>query len=339
MTNAVTPAPALAIHHLSKRYGETLAVNDFSLEIAAGETLALLGPSGCGKSTVLRCVAGLEQPDSGRVKIAGQEATTCPPERRGVGMVFQDYALFPHLSVLDNVAYGLRMRRSPPPEALARARKALALVELTGLELRRPDQLSGGQAQRVALARALATGSPLLLLDEPLSNLDERLRSQLRTELRELLNRTEAAALLVTHDQREALAIASRVAVMRAGQLIQVAPASELFGQPTTAWVAAFLGHENIYPQAGGRALIIPEAALSLGEGDAFTVVQRQPTGSGLHLTLAHTLGPLRLHLSPREERLLEGDSLRLRVVEAAVLNVPDDRGAVESMAEGEAPA
>ncbi|MFC6617599.1 ABC transporter ATP-binding protein [Deinococcus radiophilus] len=192
------------MQHLTKRYGPTLAVQDFSLDINQGETLALLGPSGCGKSTVLRCVAGLEQPDTGRVLMHGRDVTGLPPEQRGVGMVFQDYALFPHLSVLGNVAFGPKMRRVPKEEAERQAHEALSLVELTGLEDRRPDQLSGGQQQRVALARALATGSDLLLLDEPLSNLDERLRGELRGELKDLLARSGAAALLVTHDQREA---------------------------------------------------------------------------------------------------------------------------------------
>lgn len=329
----MTNPPALDIQHLTKHYGQTLAVADFSLSLAAGETLALLGPSGCGKSTVLRCVAGLEQPDSGTLSMGGREVTRLPPEARGVGMVFQDYALFPHLTVLENVAYGPRMRRTPKAEALARAREALQLVELTGLEARKPDQLSGGQAQRVALARALAAGSGLLLLDEPLSNLDERLRTQLRADLRDLLARIGAAALLVTHDQREALAVATRVAVMRAGRPVQVAPAAALFEQPQTAWVAEFLGHQNIYPQGDGTALVVPERALRLGTGDRFTVTASQPTDSGPLVTLAHPLGPLRLHLSPREAELLESGTLSLRLDERRVLRLPDDRAQNETQA------
>ncbi|ADY26273.1 Polyamine-transporting ATPase [Deinococcus proteolyticus MRP] len=319
--------PALSVQQLTKHYGPTLAVNNFSLDVQPGETLALLGPSGCGKSTVLRCVAGLERPDSGQIVMAGRDVTYEPPETRGVGMVFQNYALFPHLSVLGNVAYGPRMRRVPRAEAERRAREALDLVDLGELEDRRPDQLSGGQQQRAALARALATGAGLLLLDEPLSNLDEKLRHELRGELKALLAHTRSAALLVTHDQREALAVAGRVAVMRAGQLVQVGKGPELFARPATAWVAAFLGHANIFAGPGGTAQVVPEQALRLGVGDAYRVSAQLLTDSGTEVTLDHPLGPLRLHLSPRESGLIESGQLRLQVDGAGVLQVPDDRG------------
>ncbi|WP_261663978.1 ABC transporter ATP-binding protein [Deinococcus sp. Marseille-Q6407] len=331
-----SPAPALSIQRLSKHYGQTAAVNDFSLDVANGETLALLGPSGCGKSTLLRMVAGLERPDSGQIRMAGQDVTREPPEARGVGMVFQDYALFPHLSVLDNVAYGPRMRRVPRAEAQRCAQEALALVDLSALAARRPDELSGGQQQRVAVARALATGAGLLLLDEPLSNLDEKLRHELRGELKTLLAQTRAAALLVTHDQREALAVAQRVAVMRAGQLVQVDSAAELFARPATAWVAAFLGHSNIFALPGtGQARVIPEQALRLGAGDPWPVTRTQLTDSGQEVTVRHPLGRLKLHLSPRESQLLEGVpasglQLRLQVDEATTLLLPDDRASDE---------
>lgn len=319
--------PALSLEGLSKNYGETRAVIEFSLRVAAGETVALLGPSGCGKSTVLRCVAGLEVPDGGRVLIGGQDVTGQPPERRGVGMVFQNYALFPHLSVLDNVAYGLRMNRTPKPEAQERAHAALKLVGLDHLAERWPEQLSGGQQQRIALARALAPGARLLLLDEPLSNLDEHLRTELRAELRQLLGRTGTAALMVTHDQREALAVAARVAVMRAGQRVQQGPAAELFARPATAWAAEFLGHQNIYPQPDGSALVIPEAAVTLGAGETiYPITAAQLTDSGQQVTLAHPLGPLSLHLSPREMRHVAPQGLRLSIDEGAALRLPDDR-------------
>ncbi|GHF97269.1 ABC transporter ATP-binding protein [Deinococcus piscis] len=331
MSSPTTAPTALSIQRLSKHYGRTVAVQDFSLDVAAGETLALLGPSGCGKSTVLRCVAGLERPDSGQIMMEGREMTGLPPEARDIGMVFQDYALFPHLSVLGNVAYGPRMRRAPRAEAERRAREALALVDLSGLEHRRPDQLSGGQQQRVALARALATGSGLLLLDEPLSNLDEKLRHELRGELKSLLAQTRSAALLVTHDQREALAVAGRVGVMRAGQLVQVGPGPDLFARPATAWVAAFLGHANIFKGPNGTARVVPEQAVRLGAGDSYHITAQVLTDSGSEVTVDHPLGPLRLHLSPREHGLIKGGQLSVQVDEAGVLQVPDDRGPVEA--------
>lgn len=317
---------ALSLHGLSKRYGPTLAAEEVSLTVGAGETVALLGPSGCGKSTVLRCVAGLERPDAGRVGIGGRDATALPPEARHVGLVFQDYALFPHLSVLGNVAYGPRMRGARRAEAEGRAREVLALVGLDTLAERKPAQLSGGQAQRVALARAVATGSPLLLLDEPLSNLDEQLRARLRSDLRALFGQVGAGVLLVTHDQREALALAARVAVMRVGRLVQVGAAAEVFARPATAWVAAFLGHANVLAAPGGVARLVPEEAVRLGEGDPFPVTTHQPTDTGAEVTVAHPLGPLTLHLSPREAAGIEEGRLRLSVDDQRVLTLPDDR-------------
>lgn len=317
---------ALRVTGLSKRFGETRAVEDVSLHVDAGETVALLGPSGCGKSTVLRCVAGLERPDAGRVEVGGRDVTALPPEARHVGLVFQDYALFPHLTVLGNVAYGLRMRGKTRAHAEVQARATLALVGLEALEGRRPAQLSGGQAQRVALARAVATGSPLLLLDEPLSNLDEQLRARLRSDLRDLFGRVGAGVLLVTHDQREALALAHRVAVMRAGRVVQVGAASEVFARPATAWVAAFLGHPNLLPAPGGGVLLVPEDAVRLGVGDPAPVLTHQATDSGLEVTVRHPLGPLTLHLSPREAGAVKNGALRLALDSARLLTLPDDR-------------
>ncbi|WP_229723571.1 ABC transporter ATP-binding protein [Deinococcus aerolatus] len=318
--------PALTTHHLSKSYGPVQAARDVSLTVGAGETLALLGPSGCGKSTVLRMVAGLERPDAGRVEVGGRDVTGLPPEARHIGLVFQDYALFPHLSVLNNVAYGPRMRGAARAEAHRRAQEALALVNLTELAARTPGQLSGGQAQRVALARALATNSPLLLLDEPLSNLDERLRAELRNDLRDLFRRVGAGVLLVTHDQREALALAGQVAVMRAGQLVQTGAAREVFDRPATAWVAAFLGWANVLVRGSGQALLVPEDAVRLGEGEAFPVTSRHTTEAGETVTVAHLLGPLTLNLSAREVGLLGGEGLRMEVDEGRLRTVTDDR-------------
>lgn len=328
--NRGVPGPALLVQNLSKRFGGTVAAQDVSLRVETGETVALLGPSGCGKSTVLRCVAGLERPDRGTVSIGGRDVTHLPPEARQVGLVFQDYALFPHLSVLGNVAYGPRMRGLPRVQAEVRAREALALVGLEDLAGRRVTGLSGGQAQRVALARAVATRAPLLLLDEPLSNLDEQLRARLRVDLRELFARVGAGVLLVTHDQREALAVAARVAVMRAGRLVQTGRAEEVFAHPASAWIAAFLGHGNLLPASDGTVLLVPEDAVRLGEGEACPVQTRQATDTGVEVTVLHPLGPLHLDLSVREAaRLEEGpgkDRLRLTVDRSRVLALPDDR-------------
>jgi iron(III) transport system ATP-binding protein len=250
---ASTAPPALELRHLSKRFsvhrsGSDLpsVVDDLNLQVAPGELLTLLGPSGCGKTTTLRLIAGLEEPDGGEVWIDGRNMTGPfrPPERRGVGLVFQDYALFPHLNVLDNVLFGLR--RLPRAERLPRARETLSLVGLTVFESRMPHQLSGGQQQRVALARALAPRPRLLLLDEPFSNLDAQLRHATRQEVRTILRRSGVAAILVTHDQEEALAFSDRIALMRAGQIDQVGTPQDIYTRPRTAFVASFLGRSNL---------------------------------------------------------------------------------------------
>jgi len=316
--------------NLSKTYAEMPAVQNVSPTLDSGETLALLGPSGCGKSTLLRLIAGLERSDSGRICMNGQDVTLAPPERRNLSLVFQDYALFPHLNVLDNVAYGPRMRGVGRPEARQQALDALAQVGLQGLERRRVHELSGGQQQRVALARALAPRPALLLLDEPLSNLDEQLRASLRLELKAVFAEQRAGVLLVTHDQREARVLAGRLALMRAGKLVQVGTTAGVFEHPATAWAAAFLGERNLYPQPGG-ALLVPERAVTLDAGEAWPVLATLPADTGLDVTLAHRLGPLHLTLSPRETALLEGGLVRDRAVRAEVnLNLcpvlPEDR-------------
>ncbi len=314
----------LSLLNLSKTYA-TPAVQDVSLTLHSGETLALLGPSGCGKSTLLRMIAGLERPDTGRVYMAGQDVTMSPPERRNLSMVFQDYALFPHLNVADNVAYGPRMRGVSRQTARATALEALARVGLEDLEGRRIHELSGGQQQRVALARALAPSPALLLLDEPLSNLDEQLRTSLRQDLGRLFAETQAGVLLVTHDQREALSLAGRVALMRAGMVMQTGKTSEVFSRPVNAWAAAFLGERNLFVQPGG-VLMVPERAIALGKGEAWTVLERVPSEDGVRVRLAHPLGPLSVTLSPREATLLTGPGLQAEVNMAECLTLPDDR-------------
>ena len=322
---------ALQTTDLTRHYDPVIAAEQVNLSLETGQTLALLGPSGSGKSTVLRLIAGLERCDTGSVSVAGRDVTNLPPEARNLGLVFQEYALFPHLRVLGNVAYGPRMRGASRVQAEQQAREALALVGLADLEGRRVGELSGGQQQRVALARALAPRPPLLLLDEPLSNLDEPLRLALRTELRELFERLETAVVLVTHDQREALSLADCVALMRGGRVVQVGSAAEVFAQPATAWVAEFLGQQNVFAR-GGLAIIVPESAVILGEGERHTVLSSQPNERGVTLTVNHELGKLTLHLSAREAARLNGHTLRLRLDETQMREVADDRERADSV-------
>lgn len=241
------PARALLeVERLRKAFpgAGAAAVSRVSLSVGEGELLALLGPSGCGKTTTLRMIGGFETPDAGAIRLAGRDITHLTPEARGIGFVFQDYALFPHLDVLDNVRFGLRgMTRAA---SLERAREMLALVGLSDLEKRRPHELSGGQQQRVALARSLATRPKLILMDEPFSNLDARMRVETRQEVRKLLKATGAAGILVTHDQEEALAMADRLAVMEGGRVIQIGTPDEIYRNPATQFVASFIGRSNI---------------------------------------------------------------------------------------------
>ncbi len=238
----------LQVSRLRKRFahGDSPAVQRVSFDLGEGEMLALLGPSGCGKTTTLRMIGGFESPDEGQIRLYGSDITHLPPEARGIGFVFQDYALFPHLSVLDNVKFGLR--KLSRAEAQARAAEMMALVGLTGLEKRRPHELSGGQQQRVALARTLAVAPPLVLMDEPFSNLDAAMRVETRQEVRKLLKAAGSAGILVTHDQEEAMAVADRIAVMEAGRLVQIGTPDEIYRHPVSAFVASFLGRSNILP-------------------------------------------------------------------------------------------
>jgi putative spermidine/putrescine transport system ATP-binding protein len=239
-------ADDLEVRGAIKRYGNVTALGGVSLRVEQGEFLTLLGPSGCGKSTLLGLIAGSLEPDAGIIQIGGRRVDTLPSERRNIGMVFQSYALFPHLPVQENVAFGLRMRRVTEPEIKRRVADALEMVGLSTMFSRFPRQLSGGQQQRVALARALVIEPAVLLLDEPLSNLDARLREQLRDELRGLQSRLRTTSVYVTHDQAEALALSDRIAVMNGGRIIEIGTPLELYRTPKYRFTAEFLGNTNL---------------------------------------------------------------------------------------------
>ena len=241
-------AGALALEGVTRRFGEHTAVDDVSLEITAGELLALIGASGSGKTTTLRIVAGYEVPDSGKVLLDGRDITALPPQKRGFGMVFQHYALFPHMPVEDNVAFGLEARGIPKSKRLERARSTLESVGLGSAGKRGIQSLSGGEQQRVALARALVIEPEVLLLDEPLSNLDPTLRQTTRDDLRAMLHRVGVSALFVTHDQEDAFAIADRIALIRRGKLLQVGTPEDLYDRPASLGVARFIGRSTILP-------------------------------------------------------------------------------------------
>jgi iron(III) transport system ATP-binding protein len=239
----------LSIREVTKRFPNgTVAVDGVSLDVREGEMLSFLGPSGCGKTTLLRLIAGFEAPTSGQIWLAGKRLDTLPPNRRGATMVFQGYALFPHLSVFENVAYGLRVRRVSRQETVRRVDRALDLVGLAGLGGRQPHQLSGGQQQRVAVARALILEPALLLFDEPLSNLDAKLREQMRFEIRALQQRLGITAIYVTHDQAEAMTLSDRIAVMRAGEIEQLGGPRDIYEVPATHFVADFIGRATFLP-------------------------------------------------------------------------------------------
>jgi putative spermidine/putrescine transport system ATP-binding protein len=252
-----------------KSFGEVAAVDGVDLEIPAGEFFTLLGPSGSGKSSTLRIVAGFEQPDEGRVYLRGTDVTALPPYERDVNTVFQDYALFPHMTVAENVEYGLRIRKVPKRERRARVEETLAMVRLPAFGGRKPSQLSGGQRQRVALARAIVNRPQVLLLDEPLGALDLKLRQDMQIELKRIQQEVGITFVYVTHDQEEALTMSDRIAVFNDGRIEQVGPPAELYEKPATEFVAGFVGVSNLLERDGRRFTVRPEKIRILGEADA----------------------------------------------------------------------
>ncbi len=262
--------PLLALESLTIAYGGKPAVHALDLAVRKGEVLSLLGPSGCGKTTTMRCVAGLLKPASGRIRLAGRDVTEVPANRRGVGLVFQSYALFPHLTAFENVAFGLRLQKRPEAEIRERAGAMLEAVGLGGFAGRLPAELSGGQQQRVALARALVMKPDLLMLDEPLSNLDARLRLEMRGELQRLRAAFGTTMIYVTHDQSEALALSDRIAVMREGRIEQLGAPEEVWSRPASLFVARFMGFETILARGAEGGLqpvgeVAPQGAALFG--------------------------------------------------------------------------
>ncbi|RMC92724.1 ABC transporter ATP-binding protein [Aquitalea palustris] len=287
----------LRLEEVCKRFGPKLVADQLSLTLEAGEVLALLGPSGCGKSSLLKMIAGLEQPDSGRLSFAGADLAGVAAEARRFALMFQDFALFPHLDVLGNVCFGLIEHGVARAAARQQALACLQQLGLAGMEARKVWTLSGGEQQRVALARALVTRPRLLLLDEPFSSLDADLRRQLQQEFRQQLQQAAIPAVLVTHDREEAFALADRVAVLREGRIVQCATPAQLLAAPATPWLARFIGYENVLAEG-----VVPEQALRLGPEQPAAAVRRIiQLADGVRVTVASADGELTLTLSARE--------------------------------------
>ena len=257
--SSVGAPPLVRFEDVAKRFGTVTAVDGVNLEIAEGEFFALLGPSGCGKTTLMRLLAGFAEPDTGRILLNGQDIVGLPPHRRPSSMMFQTYALFPHLNVEKNIGFGLKQQGWAKDRAAARVEQMLRLVRLEGLNLRRPDQLSGGQKQRVGLARALALQPKILLLDEPLAALDRKLREETRIELKAIQRTLGVTFMIVTHDRDEAMVVADRIAVMNEGRIAQFGAPREVYEQPASRFVAEFLGEANLFPEGAGWRLVRPE--------------------------------------------------------------------------------
>jgi len=368
--NAQAPAAiGVTVDRVSKRFthqvkGEVYAARDVSIDVRPGEFLTLLGPSGCGKTTTLRMIAGFETPDAGRITFAGQDVTRLPANQRGIGFVFQNYALFPHLSVAENVAYGLRVRGQQEAEIGRSVADVLQLVGLAGYEPQFPAQLSGGEQQRVALARAIVIRPRVLLFDEPLSNLDAKLRVQMRHEIRDLQRRLAITAIYVTHDQEEAMAVSDRIAVMNEGTVVQTGTAEDLYHRPGNRFVAQFIGRANLVPArvehiegeriivaALGRSIALPRTAGDFAPGTPVRLLLRPEAivlgregghdAGGARVTARTFLGekieyvldcagePLQVvrYNAGAQDLFHEGDRVAVRFVEDAVALLADAAG------------
>lgn len=287
-------APRIRVSNLVKRFGDIQAVNGISFDVEDGELVSLLGPSGCGKTTTLRCIGGYETATSGEIEIAGQVINDVPIHKREIGMVFQNYALFPHKTVAGNVGFALKMRGITKDEQRTRVAETLDLVDLPGYEDRYPSQLSGGQCQRVALARAIIHRPAILLLDEPLANLDRKLRETMRVELKLIQERVGISAIFVTHDQEEALVMSDRVAVMQDGDIHQLAAPAEIYNRPATAFVAKFIGETNFFE---GKVVDVEAglAKIEIGDGTILLVGAADARQRGQ--TVAVTVRPERIDI------------------------------------------
>jgi putrescine transport system ATP-binding protein len=311
--------PLLRIENVVKNFGSFRAVDRLSLDIRAGEFFALLGPSGCGKTTLLRMLAGFETPDEGRILLEGQDIAHVLPHERPVNMMFQNYALFPHLSVRDNIAFGLKRAGMARADIATRVAEMMALVKLEGLEKRKPDQLSGGQRQRVALARSLARRPQVLLLDEPLAALDKKLRESTQLELIELQRRLGTTFIIVTHDQEEAMTVASRIGVMQSGRLEQVATPRELYEAPASRWIAEFVGDVNIFE---GQVLSRDNHRISVATQDAGTLVVAEPRNPLTKPEVAVAIRPEKVRLSRRGPAADASNAQSINRIEGVVADV-----------------
>jgi len=296
-TDSAADVPLLRIEGVSKNFGSFRAVDRLSLDIRAGEFFALLGPSGCGKTTLLRMLAGFETPDEGRILLGGRDIAPVLPHERPVNMMFQNYALFPHLNVRDNIAFGLKRAGMPRAAIDTRVVEMVALVKLDGMEKRKPDQLSGGQKQRVALARSLARRPKVLLLDEPLAALDKKLRESTQLELMELQRRLGMTFIIVTHDQEEAMTMANRIGVMDAGRLQQVATPRDLYEAPASRWVAEFVGDVNLFE---GEVTSHEHHRLTVATRDGGAIVVAAPRQPVTETTVTVAIRPEKVKLSRR---------------------------------------